>query len=126
MLEPVRPERIAAGLAELWSPRVIAELDDSLVKVARVRGRLAWHAHEHEDELFYVLKGTLRIELEHRTVVLEQGDVFVVPKGTRHNPVAEEECLIMLVERRSTLHTGNEITERTRSLEEQLRGYAPG
>jgi mannose-6-phosphate isomerase-like protein (cupin superfamily) len=126
MLEPVRPERIAAGLAELWSPRVIAELDDSLVKVARVRGRLAWHAHEHEDELFYVLKGTLRIELEDRTVVLEQGDVFVVPKGTRHNPVAEEECLIMLVERRSTLHTGNEITERTRSLEEQLRGYAPG
>jgi mannose-6-phosphate isomerase-like protein (cupin superfamily) len=126
MLEPVRPERIAAGLAELWSPRVIAELDDSLVKVARVRGRLTWHAHEHEDELFCVLKGTLRIELEERTVVLEQGDVFVVPKGTRHNPVADEECLIMLVERRSTLHTGNEVTERTRSLEDQLGGYAPG
>lgn len=117
----VSPRRIAASLTELWSPRVVAELDDSYVKVAKVQGTLAWHAHDDEDELFFILGGTLRIEMEERSVVLHEGDTFVVPRGTRHNPVAEEECLIMLIERKSTKHTGNEITAKTRSLDEQLR-----
>jgi mannose-6-phosphate isomerase-like protein (cupin superfamily) len=121
MNDVVAPARIAKGLTELWSPRVVAELDDSYVKVAKLHGSLAWHSHDDEDELFYVLDGTLRIEMEARTVVLGRGDVFVVPKGVRHNPVAEEECLVMLVERKSTLHTGNEVSERTRSVAEQLR-----
>jgi len=121
MNDVVAPARIAKGLTELWSPRVVAELDDSYVKVAKLHGTLAWHSHDDEDELFYVLDGTLRIEMEARTVVLGRGDVFVVPKGVRHNPVAEEECLVMLVERKSTLHTGNEVSERTRSVAEQLR-----
>jgi quercetin dioxygenase-like cupin family protein len=121
MNDVVAPARIAKGLTELWSPRVVAELDDSYVKVAKLHGTLAWHSHDDEDELFYVLDGTLRIEMEARTVVLGRGDVFVVPKGVRHNPVAEEECLVMLVERKSTLHTGNEPSERTRSVAEQLR-----
>ncbi|HXU53640.1 MAG TPA: cupin domain-containing protein [Casimicrobiaceae bacterium] len=121
MNDVVAPARIAKGLTELWSPRVVAELDDSYVKVAKLHGSLAWHSHDDEDELFYVLDGTLRIEMEARTVVLGRGDVFVVPKGVRHNPVAEEECLVMLVERKSTLHTGNETSERTRSVAEQLR-----
>lgn len=111
----------AEALTELWSPRVVAELDDSYVKVAKVKGTLAWHAHEHEDELFVVLKGRLRIEMEARTVELAVGDAFVVPKGVRHNPVADEECLIMLIERKTTRHTGGEVTERTRSLSDQLR-----
>lgn len=121
MPDVVCPGRIAATLTEHWSPRVVAELDDSYVKVARVLGTLAWHSHENEDELFYVLKGSLRIELEDRTVVLDEGDAFVVPKGVRHNPVAERECHIMLIERKSTQHTGTVVTERTRSLAEQLR-----
>jgi mannose-6-phosphate isomerase-like protein (cupin superfamily) len=121
MNDVVTPARVAAGLAELWSPRVVAELDDSYVKVAKVRGSLAWHSHDAEDELFYVLDGALRIEMEARTVELRRGDAFVVPKGVRHNPVADEECLVMLVERKSTLHTGNEVTDRTRSVAEQLR-----
>jgi mannose-6-phosphate isomerase-like protein (cupin superfamily) len=121
MNDVVAPARIAASLTELWSPRVVAELDDSFVKVAKVHGSLAWHSHDGEDELFYVLDGTLRIEMETRTVVLGRGDAFVVPKGVRHNPVADDECLVMLVERKSTLHTGNEMTERTRSVAEQLR-----
>lgn len=121
MNDVVAPARIAKGLTELWSPRVVAELDDSYVKVAKLHGSLAWHSHDDEDELFYVLDGTLRIEMEARTVVLGRGDVFVVPKGVRHNPVAEEECLVMLVERKSTLQTGNEMSERTRSVAEQLR-----
>ena len=110
-----------AKLDELWSPRVIAELDDSFVKVAKVQGSLAWHSHDGEDELFLVLRGSLRIEMESRTVVLRAGELFVVPKGVRHNPVADDVCLLMLVERKTTLHTGNVITERTRSIADQLR-----
>lgn len=121
MTDVVSPATVAAGLTELWSPRVVAELDDSYVKVAKVQGTLAWHSHEDEDELFYILKGTLTIEMEDRTVVLNQGDTFVVPKGVRHNPIAEQECHLMLIERKSTLHTGNEVTEKTRSVADQLR-----
>jgi len=117
----VSPERIAAGLTELWSPRVIAELDDCFVKVAKVQGSLTWHSHDDQDELFYILKGSLQIEMEKRTVVLSQGDAFVVPKGVRHNPVAEHECHVMLIEKKTTLHTGAEVTDKTRSLADQLR-----
>jgi mannose-6-phosphate isomerase-like protein (cupin superfamily) len=115
------PKNIVAGLSELWSPRVVAEVDDAYIKVAKVHGTFTWHSHEHEDELFYVLKGRLRIEMEERTVELGEGELFVVPKGVRHNPVALEECHVMLIERKSTLHTGDAITEQTRTLDEQLR-----
>lgn len=121
MKDVVSPKQIAASLAEHWSPRVVAELDDCYVKVAKVLGALAWHSHDNEDELFYILKGSLVIEMEDRTVTLHEGETFVVPKGVRHNPVAGQECHIMLIERKSTLHTGTEVTEKTRSLAEQLR-----
>ena len=111
----------AANLPEYWSPRVVGEVDDSYVKVAKVKGSLAWHSHEHEDELFLVLNGHLRIEMEDRTVELGQGEMFIVPKGVRHNPVADDECEIMLIERKSTLHTGDVMVEATRSVDEQLR-----
>ena len=121
MSSAVSPGKVAASLTEYWSPRVVAEIDESYVKVAKVLGTLAWHSHENEDELFYILKGSLAIELEDRTVVLREGDAFVVPKGVRHNPIAEEECHILLIEKKSTLHTGTETTEKTRSLADQLR-----
>jgi mannose-6-phosphate isomerase-like protein (cupin superfamily) len=114
--------KVAADLAQYWSPRVVGEVDDSYVKVAKVKGSLAWHSHEHEDELFLVLRGQLRIEMEHETVMLREGEMFVVPKGTRHNPVAEEECHLLLFERKSTAHTGDVVTDKTRSIEDQLRG----
>jgi len=112
---------VANSLTEHWSPRVVPELEDSYVKVAKVKGSLAWHAHDNEDELFFILKGHLRIELESGTVELSEGEAFVMPKGVRHNPVADEECHIMLIEKKTTLHTGSEVTDRTRSLEDQLR-----
>ena len=111
----------AEALAELWSPRVVAELDDSYVKVAKVQGSLTWHSHDNEDELFYILKGSLTIEMENETVVLREGEAYVVPKGVRHNPIAEHECHIMLIERKTTLHTGTDVTDKTRTLAEQLR-----
>lgn len=117
----VSPGKVADALTEFWSPRVIAELDDSYVKVAKLEGRLVWHSHDDEDELFFILKGSLRIEMEERTVELHEGEAFVVPKGVRHNPVAEHECHVMLIERKSTQHTGGETTDKTRSVAQQLR-----
>ena len=121
MQKLLSPRLIAESLKELWSPRVVAELDDSYIKVAKLKGTLTWHSHDDEDELFFVLKGRLQIEMEEGTVEIEEGEAFVVPKGTRHNPVAEDECLVMLIERKSTLHTGSEITGKTRSIADQLR-----
>lgn len=117
---PVSPRAVAAALTEYWSPRVIAEVNDTYIKVAKVLGRFTWHAHDGEDEMFLVLAGRLRIEMEDRTVELGEGEAFVVRKGVRHNPVADDECLLLLVERKSTRHTGGEITAKTRSIEEQL------
>jgi len=117
----VSPGKLASELREHWSPRVVAEVDDAYVKVAKVQGSLAWHSHDAEDEFFYVLAGTLRIEMEDRTVELNAGDAFVVPRGVRHNPVAERECLLMLIERKTTQHTGSTVTDKTRSIAEQLR-----
>lgn len=114
------PKQIAASLTELWSPCIIGEVDDSYIKVAKVHGTFVWHSHDNEDELFLVLQGRLRIEMEERTVDINEGEMFIVPKGVRHNPIAEEECLIMLIERKSTAHTGDVVTEKTRSIDEQM------
>ena len=115
------PKQIAASLTELWSPRVVAQVDDAYIKVAKVHGSLAWHSHDNEDELFLILKGHLRIEMESGSVALGEGEMFGVLKGVRHNPVADAECHLMLIERKTTLHTGDVVTEKTRSLAEQLR-----
>ena len=113
---------IAADRPETWSPRIVGEVNGTAIKVARLHGEFVWHDHAREDEAFLVLKGTLRIEYEDRpAVTLREGDLHVVPAGVRHNPVAEEECLVALVEPMTTAHTGEEVTERTRSLEEQRR-----
>ena len=117
----ISPKQIAAALTELWSPRVVGEVDDAYIKVAKVRGTFAWHSHKDEDEMFFILKGCLRIEMESGAVELNEGDMFIVPKGVRHIPVAEQECHLLLIERKSTLHTGDVTTEKTRSLAEQLR-----
>lgn len=124
--KPVAPRNLDVELnavTEHWFPRVVARVNDHYLKVAKVRGRLTWHAHDNQDELFVVLKGRLVIQVEGREdVVLEEGDVFVVPAGTRHNPVADEECWIALVEPVDTDHTGGEASELHRSVEEQLGG----
>lgn len=119
---PFSPARIAAGLNELWSPRVVGAVDEHYVKVAKVHGTFGWHSHADEDELFYILSGQLTIELEHAPAVsLLAGDAFVVPKGVRHNPIARDECTLLLFERKSTQHAGGEVNVHTRSVAEQLR-----
>lgn len=122
MSTAIAPRQAAAALTEYWSPRVIGELDDSYLKVAKVLGTFGWHSHDDEDELFMILAGHLRIELEAGAVELDEGELFVVPKGVRHNPVAAAECLILLIERKSTLHSGHQVTARTRTIAQQLAG----
>lgn len=109
------------GITEHWSPKVIGRVNDQYLKAAKLKGELVWHAHDAEDELFYLVRGSLRIEFEGETVELREGEFLTVPKGVRHNPVADEECWVLLIETVSTQHTGAEITDRTRSIEEQLR-----
>jgi mannose-6-phosphate isomerase-like protein (cupin superfamily) len=111
----------AEGLQEYWSPKVVAQVNDQYVKVAKLRGSLVWHCHEHEDELFYVLRGKLTIEYEGgRAVHLNPGSIHVIPKGVLHNPVAAEECWITLIETVTTQHTGNVTTPVTKTIEQQL------
>ena len=110
-----------ASITEHWSPRVVARVNDQYVKLAKVKGELAWHKHDDEDELFFIVRGSLRMQYEAgREVVLGEGDMHVVPRNTMHNPVAEDECWIMLVEPVSTKHTGDVETPLTKSIEDQL------
>lgn len=120
-MKPVNIHASLDAVAETWSPKVVGRVNDQFVKVAKLKGELAWHKHDDEDELFWVVEGRLKIEIEGRDPVhLGPGEFFVVPKGTMHNPVADEECQIVLIETVSTKHTGDVVTERTRSIAEQL------
>lgn len=113
----------AAALPELWSPRILAQVNDQYLKVARIQGEFPWHHHEHDDELFLVLKGALTIGRavdDGGPVTLHPGEVFVVPRGVRHNTSAAQETWIALIETVSTQHTGGEATPVTRSIAEQL------
>jgi len=89
-----------------WSPKVIAELNGQEVKLAKVEGEFVWHDHEHEDELFFVVKGELIIEFRDRTEVIKAGEMIVVPRGVEHKPIAKEEVWIMLFEPAQIKHTG--------------------
>ena len=96
---------------ELWSPRVIAEMNDYQFKLVKIQGEFVWHDHADTDEVFVVLQGSLDIEFRDGRVTLEEGEMFVVPRGVEHKPVAKEECTIMLVEPRGVTNTGEAVSE---------------
>ena len=125
-METIDPTRITDELALVtahWTPRVVGRVNDQYIKVAKLLGELVWHAHDEEDELFLIVYGTLRIQLEgDREVVLSPGQFYVVPKGVQHNPVADEEVGIVLIETVTTSHTGSVQSERSVSIERQLGG----
>jgi mannose-6-phosphate isomerase-like protein (cupin superfamily) len=107
-------------VTEYRSPRVIGRVNDQYVKVAKLQGEFVWHKHEDEDELFYIVKGQLTMRYEDGEVVINEGDFHVVPKGVMHNPLADEECWIVLIEPVTTKHSGDVASEHTKSIEEQL------
>jgi mannose-6-phosphate isomerase-like protein (cupin superfamily) len=98
---------------DYWSPKIAGELNDSYVKLAKVKGEFVWHHHEAEDELFLVVKGRLLIKLRDRDLWLDEGELVIIPKGVEHMPVAEEEVHLLLLEPKTTLNTGNVRNERT-------------
>ncbi len=120
---------IAAELQKVekhWTPRVVGRVNDQYVKVAKLLGELVWHAHDHEDEMFFVVSGRLRIQLEGDTeVTLDPGQFYVVPRGVRHNPIAEHEVEIVLIETVTTAHTGDVTVAGTVPIEQQLASSTP-
>jgi len=108
------------SVTEFWSPKVIGQVNDQYIKVAKLKGELAWHKHDNEDEMFYVVKGHLVIQFEDHAAELEEGNFCIVPRGSMHNPVAANKCWIVLVETVTTQHTGDINTPLTKTIEQQL------
>jgi mannose-6-phosphate isomerase-like protein (cupin superfamily) len=104
---------------EQWTPKIIAESNGQLVKIAKGSGELVWHTHEHEDELFLVFKGQLIIRLRDESIHLSPGEMFIVPKGVEHCPIADPDTHFMMIEPASTEHTGKSKTDVTVAIEEQ-------
>lgn len=96
-----------ARFSELWSPHVVAELNDYQLKLVKIEGTFVWHAHDDTDEAFLVLEGSMRIEFRDGTAHLSEGDLCVVPKGTEHRPCADRECHVLLIEPRGVVNTGD-------------------
>lgn len=112
-IEKVNLQQKFALFDDYWSPRIAGEINDSHVKLVKLKGEFVWHHHQDEDELFLVVKGNLRIELREGEIRLEEGEFVVIPRGVEHRPVADEEAHVLLLEPQSTLNTGNVTSERT-------------
>lgn len=102
-----------AQFQDHWSPKIVGELNDAYVKLVKLQGEFVWHHHEDEDELFLVVKGRLRIQLRGEDLVLEEGELAIIPRGVEHCPLAEEEAHVVLLEKKSTVNTGSAGGERT-------------
>jgi mannose-6-phosphate isomerase-like protein (cupin superfamily) len=106
--------------SDYCNPRVIGEVNDCAVKAVKLKGEFIWHHHDKEDELFLVVKGTLRMKFRDHEAIVNEGEFVIVPRGVEHLPVADEEVHILLLEPKSTLNTGNVVNERTVSELERL------
>lgn len=100
-------------IKEYYSPKIIGELNGSEVKAAKLLGEFVWHAHENEDEMFFIVSGSLTIRFETKDVELNPGEFIIIPKGVKHMPVAENEVCVLLIEPKNTLNTGNVRNEKT-------------
>ena len=104
-----------------FSPKIIGEVNDVFIKLVKIKGnKVPWHTHENEDELFYIVEGSLLFEIENRnSFTMNKGDLFIVKRGIKHRVSSKEECHIMLVENKTTLHTGEIVNEITKSIKKQ-------
>lgn len=110
---PINLKDKLAKFSEHWSPKIIAQMNDYHFKIAKLQGEFIWHAHPATDEVFIVLKGRLEIQFRDGSILLNEGEMFVVPKGVEHKPVAGQECHILMVEPAGTVNTGDVVNERT-------------
>jgi mannose-6-phosphate isomerase-like protein (cupin superfamily) len=111
--QPINFQEKLTKFSQHWSPRIIAQMNDYHFKIVKIEGEFVWHDHPETDEVFIILKGQLEIQFRDEKVSLKQGEMFVVPKGLEHKPVAEQECHILLVEPAGTVNTGDVVNERT-------------
>jgi len=102
-----------AKFSEHWTPKVIAEMNDYQFKLVKIQGEFVWHNHSDTDEVFIVIEGSMKIEFDEETVELNEGEMYVVPKGVQHKPYAETECKVMLVEPKGVVNTGESNSELT-------------
>jgi mannose-6-phosphate isomerase-like protein (cupin superfamily) len=116
--DPVNVQAALDSITELWQPHRLVSVNDSDVKVAKLLGEFVWHAHPESDELFLVISGSLTLQLRDRIVVLEPNDIFVVPRGVEHRPLAVEETAVIMVELQGTVNTGDAGGDRTVELRE--------
>lgn len=119
-IEKVNITKKLGRFSDHWNPRIVAELNGQHVKVAKLLGEFIWHQHEHEDEMFLVLKGVLTMEFRDKTIDVGEGEFVVVPRKVEHRPVALSEVEILLFEPATTLNTGNVINERTKTKLEKI------
>ncbi len=112
-MDKVNLEEKFGLFSEHWSPKIVGQINDCHVKIAKLLGEFEWHHHENEDEMFFVVKGRLTVKFRDRDIVLDEGELLVIPRGVEHLPVAEEEVWLMMVEPTGTLNTGNRTTART-------------
>ena len=113
--QPVNLQDKLSKFSEHWSPKIIAQMNDYHFKLAKVQGEFIWHDHLETDEVFLIVKGQLDIHLREGVVTLSEGEMYVVPKGVEHKPVAEQECHILLVELAGIVNTGNVVNDKTAS-----------
>src|SRR5207247_5479665 len=112
-MEKVNLNQKFSLIQDYWSPKIVGDINDSYVKLVKLKGEFVWHHHETEDELFLVVKGRLLIKLRDRDIFLEAGEFVIIPKGIEHLPIADEEAHVLLLEPKTTLNTGNIQNERT-------------
>ena len=112
-MDKINLEEKFSTFNEYWSPKIIGDLNESYVKIAKFKGEFTWHAHDNEDEMFYIVKGSLTIKFRDRDICLKEGETLIIPKGIEHMPVAEEEVHVILLEPKETLNTGNVKNEKT-------------
>lgn len=103
-----------------WDPKIVGELNGQYVKLVKFSGEFIWHKHDNEDEMFYVLKGNFKMELRDKSILINENEFIIIPKGVEHKPVADEEVSVMLFETASTLNTGNKINELTKNKLERI------
>lgn len=112
-MNPINLKHKFSLFTDLWSPKIAGELNDSHVKLVKLKGEFVWHHHDNEDELFLVVKGTLTMKFRDRDETIRQGEFIIVPRGVDHKPVADHEVHVMLLEPKTTLNTGNIRGDRT-------------
>lgn len=119
-MEKINIEDKLKMFSDHWHPRIVGELNGQQVKLAKLKGEFIWHKHDQEDEMFLVLKGRLRMDYRDHSTLIGEGEFIIIPRGIEHRPVAEEEVAVMLFEPASTLNTGDQISELTRSNPEHI------